>query len=94
MSYQNRYRLSSPIICMMYPQELIDKILDYLHDSPSALKECSLVSHQFYPRTRVHLFRYINCGNPLSLRLFGITHSPELLQCIKRVRFRCGDFFY
>ncbi|KAK0476877.1 hypothetical protein IW261DRAFT_1490589 [Armillaria novae-zelandiae] len=79
---------------MMYPQELIDKILDYLHDSPPVLKECSLVSHQFYPRTRVHLFRYVNCDNPLSLRLFGITHSPELLQCIKRVQFRCCDFFY
>ncbi|KAK0240784.1 hypothetical protein EDD85DRAFT_816200 [Armillaria nabsnona] len=57
MAYQDQPRLPSAIICMMYPQELIDKILNYLHDSPSALKECSLVSRQFYPRTRVHLFR-------------------------------------
>ncbi|KAK0194947.1 hypothetical protein F5146DRAFT_1023532 [Armillaria mellea] len=81
-------------MCMMYPQELIDKILDYLHDSPSALKECSLVSRQFYPRTRVHLFRYVDCDNPLSPRLLGIAHSPELLQCVKRVQFRCCHFLH
>ncbi len=92
MAYQNQSRLPSAIICMMYPQELIDKILDYLHDSPSALKECSLVSHQFCPRTRVHLFRYVDCHDPLSPRLLGIAHSPELLQCIKRVQFRCCGF--
>ncbi|PBK73423.1 hypothetical protein ARMSODRAFT_952489 [Armillaria solidipes] len=82
---------------MMYPQELIDEILDYLHDSPSALKACSLVSHQFYRRTRVHLFREVDCctpDDPRSAQVFGIARdSPELLQCIKRVQFRCLDFF-
>ncbi|SJK97012.1 uncharacterized protein ARMOST_00261 [Armillaria ostoyae] len=81
----------------MYPQELIDEILDYLYDSPSALKACSLVSHQFYPRTRVHLFREVDCytpDDPRSAQVFDIARdSPELLQCIKRVQFRCLNFF-
>ncbi|PBK73442.1 hypothetical protein ARMSODRAFT_1015007 [Armillaria solidipes] len=78
----------------MYPQELIDEILDYLHDSPSALKACSLVARKFYPRTRIHLFREADCYNPESARVFDIARdSPELLQCIKRVQFRCLDFF-
>ncbi|SJK96994.1 uncharacterized protein ARMOST_00243 [Armillaria ostoyae] len=75
----------------MYLQELIDKIIDYLHDLPSALKACSLVSHQFYPRTRVHLFRNVNLE---SVRVFDIARdSPHLLQCIKRIQFRCLHFF-
>ncbi|PBK73435.1 hypothetical protein ARMSODRAFT_633992 [Armillaria solidipes] len=93
MAYQSRL----PFATMMYPQELIDEILDYLYDSPSALKACSLVSHQFYPRTRVHLFREVDCytpDDPRSAQLFDIARdSPGLLQCIKRVQFRCLDFF-
>ncbi|KAK0240775.1 hypothetical protein EDD85DRAFT_378419 [Armillaria nabsnona] len=81
----------------MYPQELIDEIIDYLYDSPSALKACSLVCRQFYPRTRVHLFRQVDCrtpDDPRSTQLFDIARdSPELLQCIKRVRFGCLNFF-
>ncbi len=78
----------------MYPQELIDKIIDYLHDSPSALKVCSLVSHQLYPRTCVHLFRRVNYDNSKSARVFDIAcGSPHLLQCIKRIQFRCLHFF-
>ncbi|PBK95374.1 hypothetical protein ARMGADRAFT_797986 [Armillaria gallica] len=89
MAYQSR--LSS---ATMYLQELIDEILDYLHDSPSALKACSLVSRQFYPRTRIHLFREINCRSPESARVFDIARdSPDLLHCIKRVQFRVLDFF-
>ncbi|KAK0462580.1 uncharacterized protein EV420DRAFT_1477283 [Desarmillaria tabescens] len=79
----------------MYPQELIDEILDNLHDSPSALKACSLVSHQFYPRTRDHLFSFVDCPTyPDEARIFDIARdSPELLQCIKHVQFQCLNFF-
>ncbi|SJK96995.1 uncharacterized protein ARMOST_00244 [Armillaria ostoyae] len=79
----------------MYPQELIDEIVDYLHDWPSALKACSLVSRKFYPRTRVHLFRRVNCDNPQSEGpIFDIPRdSPELLQCVKHVELRCLNFF-
>ncbi len=93
MAYQSRL----PSATMMYPQELIDEIIDYLYDSPSALKACSLVSQQFYPRTRVHLFREVDCyapDDPRSVQVFDIPHdSPKLLHCIKRVQFRCLNFF-
>ncbi|KAK0476867.1 hypothetical protein IW261DRAFT_335644 [Armillaria novae-zelandiae] len=89
MAHQSSFR-SAP----MYLQELIDEIVDYLHDSPSALKACSLVARKFYPRTRVHLFREADCYDPESARVFNIVcDSPALLQCIKRVQFRCLDFF-
>ncbi|KAK0448684.1 hypothetical protein EV421DRAFT_1477948 [Armillaria borealis] len=78
----------------MDQQELIDKIIDHLQDSPYALKVCSLVSRQFYPRTRVHLFRYADCHNPESAPFFKIPRdSLEVLRCIKRVHFGCLDFF-
>ncbi|KAK0225443.1 hypothetical protein IW262DRAFT_686803 [Armillaria fumosa] len=78
----------------MYPQELIDKIVDHLHDSPCALKACSFVSHQFYSRTRVHLFRCVNCLKPETAQVFDIArNSPDLLQCIRRVQFWGLSFF-
>ncbi len=78
----------------MYPQELIDEIIDYLHDWPSALQACSLVSRKFYPRTRIHLFRRVNCDDPKSAPIYDIARdSPELLQCVKHIELRCLDFF-
>ncbi|KAK0448681.1 hypothetical protein EV421DRAFT_1477934 [Armillaria borealis] len=78
----------------MLPQELVDRILDHLYKSPSALKACSQVSRAFYPRTRVHLFRCVNCHDPDDPRLFKMAReSPELLQHIKRVEFQCLDYF-
>ncbi|KAK0194957.1 hypothetical protein F5146DRAFT_266291 [Armillaria mellea] len=90
MAYQSR----SPSATMMYVQELIDEIIDHLHDSPSALKACSLVARKFYPRTRVHLFRVADCRKPGSAPFFEIPRdSFELLRCIKGVQLRCLDFF-
>ncbi|KAJ7114892.1 hypothetical protein C8R44DRAFT_740239 [Mycena epipterygia] len=40
-------------------QELVDAILDYLHDSRQDLTACSLVSHSFVHRAQSHLFRSI-----------------------------------
>ncbi|KAJ7114897.1 hypothetical protein C8R44DRAFT_880958 [Mycena epipterygia] len=40
-------------------QELVDAILDYLHDSRQDLTACALVSHSFVHRTQSHLFRSI-----------------------------------
>ncbi len=48
----------------------------------------------FYPRTRVHLFRCVNCHDPDGPRLFKMgRESPELLQHIKCVEFQCLDYF-
>ena len=38
------------------PPEILDQIVDFLHDEPETLKECCLVSISWIPRTRKHLF--------------------------------------
>ena len=41
------------------PPELLDLIVDHLHDDPTALKTCSVVSKSWIPRTRRHLFAHV-----------------------------------
>ena len=41
------------------PQEILDEIIDLLHDHRDALKRCCLVSESWVPRTRQHLFAKI-----------------------------------
>jgi hypothetical protein len=38
------------------PPEILDYIIDLLHDEPETLKRCCLVSKSWVPRTRKHLF--------------------------------------
>jgi hypothetical protein len=41
------------------PVEILDHIIDYLHDTEDALRSCCLVSKSWIPRTRKHLFAHI-----------------------------------
>jgi len=41
------------------PPEILDYIIDFLHDEPEALKQCCPVSKSWVPRTRRHLFANI-----------------------------------
>ena len=41
------------------PQEILDNIIDLLHDDPEALEKCCLVSKSWVPRTRKHLFAVV-----------------------------------
>jgi len=50
------------------PPELLDRIIDLLHDNPEALEECCLVSKSWIPRTRKHLFANIMFRTQKSLR--------------------------
>ena len=45
--------------CPHLPAELLDHIVDFLHDSSDALKNCCLASRPWIPRTRKHLFASI-----------------------------------
>ena len=38
------------------PQEILDLIIDYLHDEPTTLKRCCIVSKAWIPRAQKHLF--------------------------------------
>ncbi|KAJ7703884.1 hypothetical protein B0H17DRAFT_1193822 [Mycena rosella] len=44
------------------PQELTNHIIDLLHDAPTALKACALVSHAFTYAAQSHIFRHICIG--------------------------------
>ena len=44
---------------MVLPSELLDHILDYLHDDRQALQSCSLVCHALVPSARFHLFQKV-----------------------------------
>ena len=39
-----------------FPSEILDLIVDHLHNKPNTLKTCCLVSKLWVPRTRKHLF--------------------------------------
>jgi hypothetical protein len=41
---------------MSLPPEILDLIVDHLHDEPTALKACCVVSKSWIHRTRTHLF--------------------------------------
>ena len=43
--------------CLL-PPEMLDHIVDHLHDEPPALRMCCLVSKSWVPRSRVHPFAY------------------------------------
>ena len=49
------------------PQEIFNLIVDHLHDDPTTLRACCLVSKSWIPRTRIHLF------NSVEFRLYGPT---------------------
>ena len=49
------------------PPEILDYIVDNLHDEPEALQNCSLVTKSWVPRTRKHLFADITFSSPKRL---------------------------
>ncbi|KAJ7777101.1 hypothetical protein B0H16DRAFT_948171 [Mycena metata] len=53
------------------PQELVDAVLDNLHDDIPTLKACSLAARIFLTSARIHLFNKIEITPPLA------THDPS-----------------
>lgn len=54
--------------CRSLPTELLDPIVDHLHDSTDALRTCCLVSKSWVPRTRKHIFADVKLCTPRELR--------------------------
>ena len=50
------------------PAEMLDRVVDYLHDTRDALRNCCLVSKSWIPRTRMHLFADIEFPTARSLQ--------------------------
>ncbi|KAF8192384.1 hypothetical protein K438DRAFT_1830085 [Mycena galopus ATCC 62051] len=64
---------SRPIL----PPEVIDLIIDKLHDQPHTLRACSLISHYWLPRSRHHLFRRM-CLDACNIGVCrGLLKSPH-----------------
>jgi len=52
------------------PQEILDLIIDHLHDERVTLKTCCVVSKSCVPRTRKHLFAHVefhHLNSPIGL---------------------------
>jgi len=68
------------------PPEILDYMVDLLHDKPDALKQCCLVSKSWVPRTRRHLFASINFSHAGDLKAWKRTfpdpaNSPAYHTC-------------
>ena len=50
------------------PPEMLDYIVDILHDDPQALHNCCFVAKSWVPRTRKHLFAKIGFNSPKDLQ--------------------------
>ncbi|KAF9029970.1 hypothetical protein BDZ89DRAFT_1064939 [Hymenopellis radicata] len=74
---------------LQLPQELIDNIIDHLHDSPRDLKACSLVSHSFHPRSHFNLFQRVDVRSIEAAQRFFTHLSPET-RAIIRTLMLCG----
>jgi len=46
-------------MCSSLPPELLDLVVDHLHNKPATLKACSLVSQSWVPRARRHIFAHV-----------------------------------
>jgi len=63
------------------PPEILDLVIDHLHDDLTALKVCCLVSKSCVPRTRSHLFAgveiYYNSGSQFELWRKAFPNPPD-----------------
>ena len=59
--------LTETTMSLFLPPEILDNIVDHLHNEPTTLRACCLVSKSWIPRTRIHLF------NRVELRSSGPT---------------------
>ncbi|KAF7354724.1 hypothetical protein MSAN_01386400 [Mycena sanguinolenta] len=63
---------------MLQVQELVDSILDFLHDSRADLKRCALVCKSWLPPAQYHLFSYYVLQNERDCQwLFNTLHEAS-----------------
>lgn len=77
------------------PVEVLDHIIDYLHDDISSLASCSLVCRNWTPSTHCHLFRSIRIagGGPTKLDAFShfLASTPYVGYHVQELHIRAGD---
>ncbi|KAK0434140.1 hypothetical protein EV421DRAFT_1841636 [Armillaria borealis] len=60
------------------PQELIEYIIDFLHDDIPTIRICSLVSCAFLPRSRYHIYSNVFIVHTAELHLFRKQYAGQL----------------
>ena len=55
------------------PAEILDHVVDHLHDTPDALRNCCLVCKSWIPRARMHLFADIRFHTVEDLESWKVT---------------------
>ena len=76
------------------PPELLNYIVDLLHDDPDALKKCCLVSKSWIPRTRKHLFAEVELSTEEHLESWKNTFpdpSTSPVRFTKSLRVESAD---
>ncbi len=70
------------------PQEVVDYIVDFLHDDIPALLRCSVLSHQWNDAARFHLFSSLELSGRQKLQGFeGFIHNPNSIAVhVQRLR--------
>lgn len=69
------------------PPEIVEYyIIDHLHDDKNSLKNCSLVSRSWVPRTRQHLFNEIGFWGPRKLEAWKRTFPNPAVSPAHHVR--------
>ncbi|PBK82185.1 hypothetical protein ARMGADRAFT_1019774 [Armillaria gallica] len=63
------------------PQELLDYILDFLHDDSPTLRACALVSRAFLPCSRYHVYSSVTIVYVSELDKFREKFAGQLYQC-------------
>jgi hypothetical protein len=73
------------------PPEILDWIVDLLHDEPEALKRCCLVSKSWVPRTRIHLFEEIIFHDEKRMKLWKKTFPDPSTSPARYVKYLFFD---
>ncbi|KAJ7103886.1 hypothetical protein C8R44DRAFT_345802 [Mycena epipterygia] len=81
------------------PPELIQLILEHLRSDPETLRQTALVSKQWLPTSRVHLFNHVclsaprrdSTRTPCSLLHEALSESPEIAYYIRHVSILAGS---
>jgi hypothetical protein len=69
------------------PAELVDRIIDYLHDDPQSLRATSLTCHKWLPSSHYHLFHEVKLtdGNYFGFFRLMESHGSTMGHLIRRI---------
>ncbi|RDX50036.1 hypothetical protein OH76DRAFT_477854 [Lentinus brumalis] len=72
---------------LVLPQEILEHILDFLHDDVQTLRACALAARVFLQTSRYHRFNGLALAYPRTSRLSNLLSvSPDLAWSIKSLR--------